>query len=283
MVRPPAVWRDSLLNSADLRIDDLRVALSGRVIGRRIDFHQSLPSTMDEARRLAEAGMPEGTVVLAEEQTAARGRFDRVWISPVGVNLSFSVILRPGPDRLPQVNMAAALAVSRAVERTCGLVPSIKWPNDVRLGGRKVAGILVESVVRSGDAAYAVAGIGINVNFDTASSPEIASTASSIMVESGRRADRGKVLRLALEGFDDLYGTVSSGGSLTRDWAEGLETLGRHVRVEWKELVVEGRAESVDEQGNLLLRMADGSTFTASAGEVTLQARNGHGIEGQDA
>ena len=237
---------------------------------------------MDEARRLAEAGVQEGTVVVAEEQTAARGRFDRVWISPVGVNLSFSVILRPASSRLPQVNMAAALAVSRAVERTCGLTPSIKWPNDVRLGGRKVAGILVESVVRGGDA-YALAGIGINVNFDTASSPEISSTATSIMVESGRRADRGKVLRLALEGFDDLYRTVSSGGSLTQDWAEGLETLGRHVRVEWKELVVEGRAESVDEHGNLLLRTADGSTFTASAGEVTLQARNGHGIEGQDA
>lgn len=238
---------------------------------------------MDEARRQAEAGVQEGTVVVADEQTAARGRFDRVWISPVGANLSFSVILRPASSRLPQVNMAAALAVARAVEKTCGLTPSIKWPNDVRLGGRKVAGILVESVVGGGDAAYAVAGIGINVNFDTASSPEISSTATSIMIESGRRVDRGKVLRLALEGFDDLYGRVSSGGSLTQDWAEGLETLGRHVRVEWKELVVEGRAESVDEHGNLLLRTADGSTFTASAGEVTLQARNGYGIEGQDA
>ena len=238
---------------------------------------------MDEARRLAQAGEPEGTVVVAEEQTAARGRFDRVWISPVGANLAFSVILRPDPLLLPQVNMAATLAVSRAVEQTCGLTPSIKWPNDVRLGGRKVAGILVESVVRGGDAAYAVAGIGINVNFDTASSPEIASTATSIMVESGRRADRGKVLKLALEGFDDLYRSVSRGGSLTQDWAAGLETVGRHVRVEWKELVVEGRAESVDEHGNLLLRTADGTTFTASAGEVTLQARNGHGIEERNA
>ena len=238
---------------------------------------------MDEARRLAEVGEPEGTVVVAEEQTAARGRFDRVWISPVGVNLTFSVILRPDLRRLAQVNMAATLAVSRAVERTCGLTPTIKWPNDVRLGGRKVAGILVESVVRGGDAAYTVAGIGINVNFDTSSSPEIASIATSIMVESGRRADRGKVLKLALEGFDDLYRTVSSGGSLTEEWAERMETLGRHVRVEWKELVVEGRAESVDDHGNLLLRTVDGSIFTASAGEVTLQAHNGHGIEEQDA
>ena len=268
---------------SDLGIDSLRLALSGRVVGRRIDFHMRLPSTMDEARRLAEAGEAEGTVVVAEEQTAARGRFDRTWISPVGANLAFSVILRPDPDRLPQANMAATLAVSRAVEQTSGLTPSIKWPNDIRLGGRKVAGILVESVVHGGDAAYVVAGIGLNVNFDTSSSPEIASTATSIMIESGRMADRGKVLRLTLESFDDLYRTVSRGGSLTEEWAAGLETLGRHVRVEWKEFVVEGCAESVDEYGNLLLRTADGSTFTASAGEVTLQARNGNGIEERNA
>ena len=133
----------------------------------------------------------------------------------------------------------------------------------------------MESVVRGGDAAYAVAGIGINVNFDTSSSSEIASTATSIMVESGRRADRGKVLKLALEGFDDLYRSVSRGGSLTQDWAAGLETLGRHVRVEWKELVVEGHAESVDEHGNLLLRTADGSTFTASQERLRFRPATG--------
>ena len=238
---------------------------------------------MDEARRLAEAGEPEGTVVVAEEQSAARGRFDRVWISQRGVNVLFSVVLRPDRAQLPQVNMAATLAVSRAVEWTSGLTPSIKWPNDVRLGGRKVSGILVESEVRGNDVAHAVAGIGINVNFDTSVSPEIASTATSIMVESGRMANRADVLERALEALDDLYRTVSTGGSLTDEWAAGLETVGRNIRLEWQGRVIEGYAESVDEQGNLILKTSDGSTFTAVAGEVTLQARDGAEIEGGNA
>ena len=189
----------------------------------------------------------------------------------------------PGPAPAASGNMAATLAVSRAVEQTCGLTPSIKWPNDVRLGGRKVAGILVESVVRAA----------------MRRSQWRASASTSISTHHPRRRSRpqppaswsradagltgGRCSSLPLEGFDDLYRTVSNGGSLTQDWAAGLETLGRHVRVEWKELVVEGRAESVDEHGNLLLRTADGSAFTASAGEVTLQARNGHGIEERNA
>ncbi len=226
---------------------------------------------MDEARRLAEAGEPEGTVVLAEEQTAARGRFERVWISPGAVNLTFSVILRPSWAHMPQCNMAAALAVSGAVEQVSGLAASIKWPNDVRLRGRKAAGILMESASLGGRVSHAVVGIGINVNFDTALLPEIADTATSIMVETGHRVDRGRALRLTLEGFDDLYGIVSNGGSLTDEWAANLETLGRHVRLEWRGRVVEGCAESVDERGNLVLRVPDGSTFAAAAGEVTLQ------------
>ena len=101
--------------SADFDIDALRLALGDRLIGRRLVYHERVTSTMDEARRLAEAGEPEGTVVIAEDQTAARGRFDRPWVSPPGENLYFSVVLKPALEQLPYANMAAALAVARAV------------------------------------------------------------------------------------------------------------------------------------------------------------------------
>lgn len=269
--------------SVDLDMDELRAALSYRVIGKRIVYLDSVSSTMDEARRIAETGEPEGTVVVAEEQTAARGRFNRAWISPPGVNVVFSVLLRPSPAQLPHVNMAAALAVSKTVEHFTGLVPSTKWPNDVRLRGRKISGILVEAAMQGTDAAHAVVGIGINVNFDTSYSKEISSTATSMMTETGGRFGRGEVLQHVLEGMDDLYGRVSRGESLTVEWSTCLETLGQTVRLEWNGNVVEGFAEAVDERGNLVLSSPDGSTFTAVAGEVTLQSGDGAEIKAGNA
>ena len=256
----------------DLDLPLLRQKLSGRVVGCQVLHYDTLGSTMDEARRLAEQGEPEGTVVLVEEQTAGRGRFSRQWVSPRGKNLSFSVLLRPAASQLPHMNMAATLAVQRAVAAITGLSPAIKWPNDVRVNDRKMSGILIETVMDGGDVAHAIVGIGVNVNLDPSLYPEISSIATSILRETGQRADRTTVLRRVLEHFDDLYSTVQGGGSLAQQWAEQLETLGRSVQVRWQEQVVEGRAESIDEQGNLVLARPDGTTFTAVAGEVTLQA-----------
>ena len=126
---------------------------------------------MDEARRLAQSGCEEGTVVVAEEQTAARGRFDRRWVSPPGENLCFSVILKRVSTSSPYANMAAALAVVRAVGSLDGLWPSIKWPNDVRVGGRKLCGILVEAALESRRVPFAVVGVGLNVNLDPFGTP----------------------------------------------------------------------------------------------------------------
>ncbi len=260
------------MRESDLELGLLRRALSDRVIGRRLYHYDLLGSTMDEARGLAERGEPEGAVVIAEEQSAGRGRFDRVWVSPRGENLSFSTLLRPASAQLPYMNMAATLAVARTVARVAGVEALVKWPNDVRVGERKISGILIETAMEAGEVKYAIVGIGVNVNFDPSRFPEIADIATSIRRETGRKADRTSVLTLLLEQFDDLYRTVKSGGSLTSEWAAALETLGRRVQLSWQDQIVEGRAESVDDRGNLILKRADGSTFTAVAGEVTSQA-----------
>ena len=246
-------------------------ALAGRVVGGRIVHRRVVGSTMDVARELAEQGEPEGVVVATEEQTAGRGRFDRVWVSPRSLNLSFTALLRPTAAQLPFVNMAATLATAHAASRFCIAQARVKWPNDVRIGGRKIAGILIETAASSGGLAYALVGIGVNVNFDPADHPEIADLATSIRRETGHSADRSAVLETLLARFDDLYAEVRRGTSLTPRWAATLETLGRQVRLSWQDSTVEGRAESVDERGNLVLRLDDGSAFTAVAGEVTSQ------------
>ena len=257
--------------TTDLDIPALEAALAQRIIGRRIHHYDLIGSTMDEARRLASEGAPEGTVVIAEEQTAGRGRFNRAWVSPRGENLSFSVILTPPASRLPYMNMAATLAVARTVADCANLQPTIKWPNDVRVGGLKISGILIETAIESEDAVCAIIGIGVNVNFDPSLYAEIADISTSLYRETGQRRNRTPVLRTLMEHFDDAYVSVRAGKSLTADWSALLDTLGRAVSLRSQHEAIEGVAESVDEQGNLLVRLPDGSLYTATAGEVTSQ------------
>ena len=255
---------------SDLNIESLRRALDGRVIGKQLHHHELLGSTMDETKMLAAQGAPDGSVVIAEQQTAGRGRFNRKWISPKGQNLSFSVLLKPHIDLLPQVNMAATLAVADTIEGV-GLVPTIKWPNDVRIGGLKISGILIENDIAGVGVSHCILGIGVNVNFDPSKHEEIAQISTSLFGETGKVFDRTDVLLRLLTSLDELYAELRRGVSLTSRWSSYLDTLGKTVQLKWREDVVEGVAETVDGLGNLLIRQSDGSLFTAIAGEVTLQ------------
>ena len=258
-------------STTDLDIPALESALAHRIVGRRIHHYDKIGSTMDEARLLACAGAAEGAVVITEEQTAGRGRFNRAWVSPRGENLSFSVILTPPAGQLPYMNMAATLAVARTVADCANLKPTIKWPNDVRVGDLKISGILIETAIESEDAVCSIVGIGVNVNFDPSLYAEIADISTSLYRETGQRRNRTPVLRTLLERFDDAYAAVRAGKSITADWSAMLDTLGRTVSMRAQHQIVEGVAEAVDEQGNLLVRQADGSLYTATAGEVTSQ------------
>ena len=254
-----------------LDIDQVRNSLAGSLVGRRIHYHRLISSTMDAARELAREGEPEGAVVIAEEQNKGRGRFNRVWVSPPGLNLYFTVLLRPEPAQLPYMNMAAALAVFDTAAAFAGLKPAVKWPNDVRINGRKLSGILVETEFEGDSLSHALVGIGVNINLDVSQHPEIADTATSLRSEAGREFDRSAALRSVLENLDRWYARVASGQSLTQDWAATLETLGKRVELRWREQVIAGLAESVDDQGNLTLLQPDGERVTVVAGEVTSQ------------
>jgi len=260
----------------DLDVRHLEALCAARLIGRAIAFHPRLDSTMDEARRQAESGAPEGLVVIADDQVRGRGRFSRSWVSPPGANLIFSVLLRPRPEHLYFLNMAAALAICDTVTRFTNVHARLKWPNDVMVDGRKISGILIENSVRpDGSVDYAVLGIGLNVNFDPSTVPEIAGIATSIARLAGRPVSRTDVMGRLLGRLDDYYAAVLRGESLTPQWSARLETLGKRIRVRYLDTGdadVEGLALAVTREGNLVLQKPDGSTTTVTAGEVTLQA-----------
>jgi BirA family biotin operon repressor/biotin-[acetyl-CoA-carboxylase] ligase len=245
--------------------------LRTKFVGRCYYRYDELPTTMEVARRLAREGALEGTVVIADVQTAGRGRLGRSWLSPHG-SLAMSIILRPSFDHLPYMIMIASLAVVRAVEQITGLGCSIKWPNDVLIGSKKLSGILIESEMSQGVVNYAIVGIGVNVNIDPSVFPEISKIATSLSCEFGQEVDRDEFTCALLLELEQLYLSLQAGGcsSVYREWKEYLETLGKDVTVKCGEQVERGMAEDVTEKGSLLLRRADGSLIEIMTGDVTI-------------
>lgn len=252
----------------------LRSGLYTAVIGRSVRFYQSTGSTMDDVAEWAGTGAEEGVVVVAETQTASRGRMGRRWISDEG-NLYFSVLFHPAPEALSLLSPLAGVAVARAIRQVAGLYPTIKWPNDVMIDGSKVAGILAESALSGARVQHAVVGIGVNVALDVSADPEIAATATSLNHVSGSEIDRAELLRRILQHMDALYLDLRRGRSPIAEWRRWLDTLGQRVTVTHHGATDTGLAEDIDEHGNLLLRADTGELLTLTAGDITLRAAQG--------
>ena len=242
--------------------------LNTSLIGKRVIHYPSLPSTMETARKEAGQGAPEGTVVIADEQTAGHGRLGRAWLSPEG-SVSLSVVLYPDIAGLPYLIMIASLAVARSIEAVTGLEALLKWPNDVLVNGRKVAGILIESSMGGKAVDYAVMGIGININVDMSAFPEIAATATSLSGELHSSVSRLGVVRRLLVELDGLY--KAPWQAIYGEWRSRLTTLGRQVCVVSGGDAQYGRAESVTADGSLMLRADDGSLTKVLAGDISLR------------
>jgi BirA family biotin operon repressor/biotin-[acetyl-CoA-carboxylase] ligase len=266
---PPVLFSayDRPVNTLDLEAVDR--LLRTEAIGRRVTYLDSTGSTMDIAREWAASNAPHGALVIAEEQTAGRGRFGRRWVSPAGLNLYLTLLVRPDAERLGGLAMIASLAVCRAIETATDLAPVIKWPNDVQIGGRKVSGILIESESQGEDVRYALVGPGINVN-DPIADPEIAEIATSLAREVGREVSREGVLAAFLNEFEDAY--VTPLPEVRAAWRSRLATLGEEVRLTFGGETYEGVAEDVTADGSLTLRLPDGSRRTFEAGEVSLRS-----------
>jgi BirA family transcriptional regulator, biotin operon repressor / biotin---[acetyl-CoA-carboxylase] ligase len=239
-------------------------------LGQRIERRERVASTNDEAGLLARAGAPHGTVVLAEEQTAGRGRYGRSWLSPPGENLYLSVVLRPeiGTERAPPITLAAGLGVVDAVNRA-GVRASLKWPNDVLVGSKKLAGVLTEMNSRGHELEHVILGIGVNVNA-RALPPQIAPIATSLRLELGREVDREAFLETLLPAVERWLDALFAGGvsALADAWKEYAELAGSRVRASAEDGPVEGEPVGLDDDGALLVEDDAGRRHRVVSGEV---------------
>jgi len=264
-----------LLGGPDLlHADDLLSRLGRtRVVGRTVQVFQETSSTNDIVEKLARDGVKEGAVVFAESQTKGRGRLGRQWMSPARQGLWFSVLLRPRLrlQAATQLTIAAATALARAIRSQTGLVPGIKWPNDLLLGGRKTAGILTEMSGELDAVRHVIVGIGVDVNVAEFSA-ELRKVATSLLIETGERQDRAQLAAAILRELDRDYRRVCAGRfeEIAGEWEERCTTIGQEVGIVAGSQRLHGRAEALDGDGALLVRTQHGRLERIVGGDVTV-------------
>jgi BirA family biotin operon repressor/biotin-[acetyl-CoA-carboxylase] ligase len=268
----------------DLTPDRIRRDLNSAIVGQAIEYHAQIGSTNQQARRQAGAGHPEGLVILADQQTAGRGRMGRAWAAPPGSSLLLSLLLRP--TWLPPVDafaltMLSGVALCEAVEQVAPLRAALKWPNDLLLpirttagpALRKAAGILSEIELAGDRIAWVALGIGVNVNWSPAGivdGRDLAEVATSVAVAAGQPVARLALLRALLERLDARYTARQRGGDaeLFDAWRERLTTLGQTIQIRLPQGELHGIAEAVDRSGALRLRDEHGVLHSVMAGDV---------------
>lgn len=260
----------------------IRAGLSTRVFGRNLVLLQQTTSTNDVAMQLAAKGVPEGTVVVAEEQTAGRGRMGRRWLAPPGTSLLCSIVFRPpfGAAQANRLGMVCALAAAEAVEQVARLRVGLKWPNDLVVEEqcdpsgsgrwRKLAGLLAETGVVGERVRFVVVGLGINVNVPAEQLSGLAPDATSILAQTGHQVSRVALLAALLAGVEARYLRLLVGEVPVTEWRERMVTLGRPVTVSTHAGPLHGVAEAVDGEGALLLRSGNGTVHRLLAGDVIL-------------
>ena len=241
--------------------------------GKTVHFARETESTKLCIKRLAKEGASEGTLALAEFQSAGRGRLGRSWEVPEGTSVMMSILLRPKfePQYAPTLTLVMGMAVAKAVKKL-GFDVSIKWPNDVVVSHKKICGILTEMGVRDGKIDYAVIGVGINVNIREFPE-EMADKATSLYLESGRKFDRSQIPGLVMEAFEEYYEKFAATcdlSGLKEEYESILANYNQPVRVLAKE-PYEGVARGITDGGELLVEKTDGTIATVSAGEVSVR------------
>ena len=259
---------------APLDIGLVRTGLAVQRLGSNFHYFATIDSTNNYARQLAERGSGEGEIVVAETQSHGRGRLGRRWESPASANLYCSIILRPQspPVQAPQITLMAGVALAETVGTFLPEPPTIKWPNDILVRGKKLAGILTEL---SGDARhvdYVILGIGVNLNDSLAHMPaQIRQRATSILALTHQPVSREAFLRRLIQDLDRCYGELEASGfdALAPRWEAHFGLRGQRVRVELLDQVILGRAKGLDRDGALLIEDDYGNLQRVIAGDVT--------------
>ena len=262
------------MKGVPLNLPEVQNGLATKRLGTQFHYFPELDSTNTYALRLAEQGALEGEVVIAEQQTRGRGRLGRIWVSPPYVNLYLSVILRPAmpPVDAPQITLTAAVALADAVAAFIPRPPVIKWPNDILVDGRKVAGILTESSCTSERIEFVVLGIGVNVNFPRElMADSIRERATSLMEARQKSVSREAFVRRLIQDLDRCYGVLqeSGFGAVAPRWEAYFGHREKRVRVEIEDGVLIGMAKGIDGDGALIVQSERGTLHRIIAGDVT--------------
>ncbi|GHU81744.1 bifunctional ligase/repressor BirA [Clostridia bacterium] len=264
-----------LQSTADaLNESEIEKVLNTHTIGQKIIYFSSIDSTNAEVKRIAVKGAEHGTVVIAGEQTLGKGRFGREWSSPKGTGIWLSVLLRTdmSPANISGITLAAGLGICKAIRSLTGCNAQIKWPNDIIIGNKKICGILTEMTAEADRINYAVLGVGINVN--TAEFPvEIEHKATSLMLATGRKVPRLNLLSEILQQLEielDEY-LLNPQNDLISQYRRLCATIGREVAVSRNNTNLQGKAVNIDNNGELVVKLADGKQISVSSGEVTVQ------------
>ena len=249
-------------------------------IARPVKYFEQITSTNQYAKQMGEEDAPEGMLVVADCQTKGRGRSGRSWATPPGKNIAMSLLLRPplAPERISMVTLVMGMAVACACRKLYALPVQIKWPNDVVIGGKKLCGILTEMSTEITAVSYIVIGTGINVNM-TQFPEELISTATSLVLELGREVNRAELIACVMEEFEGFYQTFLADGdlrSLRGSYNDLLANRDRGVRVLEPGHEYDGTAEGIDDRGQLLVRLEDGSVNAVYAGEVSVRGIYGY-------
>ncbi len=242
--------------------------------GRQVVFRIQVDSTNALAERLSKEGAPHGTLVVAREQTAGRGRLGRNWIVPSGTSLTMSLLLRPeiSPDAAPMLTLVMGLSAALALE-DLDLFPGIKWPNDVVLSRKKVCGILTEMNLEGSGIREVIIGVGLNVNVDSFP-PELPDKATSLSLETGKSYDKNILISRILERFEKAYDEfckTSDLKGLMEDYNRLLVNRGELVKVLDQKDPYEGRALGINELGELLVARENGTVERVRSGEVSVR------------
>ncbi|MFQ5949682.1 MAG: biotin--[acetyl-CoA-carboxylase] ligase [Nitrospiria bacterium] len=245
-----------------------------REVVREILLFDRIDSTNRVALEMASDGMPGGLVILAESQEKGRGRLDRRWFSPAGANIYLTLLLRPYlPEReFPLFSMAASLGLVDGIQRVTGLTPEIKWPNDILINDKKLAGILLQSTTTGGETTPLVIGVGVNVNLDPDDfPPDLKQSAISLKAVLGHSVNRSDLVCVILEMLSEQIFLLQEGKKdlLIKRIRNECRTLGKRILVNTPRQVFEGVAEQIEADGALLVRMGDGSRRRILIGDIT--------------
>jgi BirA family biotin operon repressor/biotin-[acetyl-CoA-carboxylase] ligase len=260
----------------DWNLEELKERLSGKHFGRQLHYYSKTDSTNDKAFALGIAGAPEGTVVIADRQSRGKGRLQRSWHSPPGVNIYTSLILRPriASSEAARIPIMAGIAVAEVLDKYYPSKIKLKWPNDVLLNNKKVCGILSQAKISEGKIDFIVLGIGINVNIAyNQFLEEIRDSATSLAIETGMAISRQELIISLYENLEKWYKKLLQKGfdPIKERCLKLMPMIGQTVQVVFKDETIVGKATDIDEDGALILIAKGNKEIKVSAGDATIK------------